>query len=107
VVANPASGIKAVWVISGPIFNGDMPTTVGNGIGVPDACYKVIGWFDRGNRFNTRAYIVRQTDTDKRSTTYLTTVDAVEQATGLDFFSEAVDEIESRLQAQKHVDLWK
>ena len=38
---------------------------------------------------------------------YLRTVDEVEQATGLDFFAELPDELENRLEGEKHGDLWR
>lgn len=107
VVANPASGIKAIWVISGPIFNDGKPkTTVGKGIGVPDSCYKVIAWFDQQGKFNTRAYIIGQADTTKGAKNYLTTVDAVEAATGLNFFTELPDAEETRIEAETQKELW-
>ena len=106
VVANPASGINAVWIISGPIFAPGVPAeTVGHGIGVPDACYKVIAWFDHG-RFTARAFIVGQTDTDPVESHYLTTVDAVESATGLDFFPALPDPEENRLEAEHFTSVW-
>ncbi len=107
VVANPASGIRAIWVISGPVCEGDQPkTTVGNGVGVPHATYKVVGWFDGTNRFHVRGYVVRQEDRIRDPEHYLTPVDEVERLTGLDFFPEMEDALESEL-AETHVTLWK
>ena len=108
VVANPASGIKVLWVISGPVFEDDQPKfTVGNGVGVPHATYKVIGWFDRANRFHVRGYIVRQEDRVRDPEHYLRSVDEIEQMTGLDFFPELEDSLEGQLEAETHVTLWE
>lgn len=108
VVANPATGIKAVWIISGPIFENDKPAmTVGNDIGVPQACFEVIGWFDKKSQFQCCAYVLRQTDTKKGPAKYLTTVDAVESLTGLDFFAELPDVQEDRVEKEKHVRAWE
>jgi endonuclease G len=107
VVANPASGIRAVWVISGPVFEGGQPmATVGNGVGVPHATYKVVGWFDRSSRFHARGYVVRQEDRVRDPAHYLTPVDEVERLTGLDFFPELEDGLEDRLEAGRHAAIW-
>ena len=107
VVANPASGIKAIWIINGPIFKTDAPKTVGKGIAVPDACYKLIGWFDGNSRFIVRAYVMSQTDTRRGVRNYLTTVDAVEQATGLDFFADLPEDVENPLEAERAIEPWR
>ncbi len=106
-VANPATRIKAVWVISGPVFEKDQPKmTVGNGVGVPHATYKVIGWFDPTGRFHARGSVVRQEDRVRDPEHYPTTVDDIEQMTGLDFFSELEDALELPLESQTHTTLW-
>ena len=114
VVANPASHIDSIWVISGPVFRRtvldkqDVPMmTVGNGVGVPWSTYKVIGWFDEKNRFNVRAYLVGQTDKNTEPRDYLTTVDRVEALTGLDFFPDLDDRLQVRLESETHAQPWR
>lgn len=107
VVANPASGIKAVWVISGPVFENNQPwATAGNGVGVPQAVYKVIGGFDKTGKFDVRAYVVRQHDRVRDPRHYLRTVDEIEAVTGLDFFAGLEDGLERRIETAEHAALW-
>ena len=114
VVANPASKITSVWIISGPVFRRaatdaiDTPLmTVGNGVGVPWSTYKVVGWFDADDRFNVRAFIARQRPIATEPEQCLTTVDEVEALTGLDFFPELDDRLQVRLESQQHETLWR
>lgn len=106
-MANPATRIKTIWVISGPVFEQNLPKmTVGNGVGVPHGTYKVIGWFDARGRFRMRGYVIRQEDRSRTLARYLTSVDEVERKTGLDFFAELEDELENALEAESHRSLW-
>jgi len=104
---NVVGQIGEIWVISGTIFNKiKEPQKTGNGIGIPDATYKVIAWYDSSGKLNARGYILKQTDTDRDLTKYLKPIKEIEDATGLDFFPELDDVEESALESAKHVDLW-
>jgi endonuclease G len=136
IVADPAkSGISAVWVISGPVFQGGQPDgTVGNGVGVPHATYKVMGWFNESGRFQMRGYVMKQTDRadpPPRSTgsrgpstrnsrgdrggrqepsvdlrRFLTPVREIEKSTGLDFFADLPDPEEDALETARPSHPW-
>ncbi len=65
VVIGPGSQIEAVWTISGTIYRDrenpnsetaeddfqDVVRLERGGFGVPDATYKIVGWFDDDERF--------------------------------------------------------
>jgi endonuclease G len=136
VVADPEkTGVAAVWVISGPVFQGDQPDgTVGNGVGVPHATYKVMGWFNESGRFQMRGYVLKQTDradpparvaSGRRPSTrdsrgngssrnepsvdlrkFLTPVREIEKSTGLDFFSDLPDPEEEALETIRPSEPW-
>ncbi len=113
VVADPSIGIDAVWVISGPIFEDtdndgveDLAGEVGNGVGVPHATFKVIGWFDGNDEFNARGYVVRQEDRVRDPAHYLAAIDDIEAKTGLDFFPELPIARAQQIESPRHTNLW-
>jgi endonuclease G len=105
--------IETVWVISGPIFRVDEDTgddvplkKIANGVGVPQATYKVIAWRDEEGDLEARGFIIRQGAKSVDLEGYIETIDAVEEETGLDFFPELSDNLEAALESAEHVDLW-
>jgi endonuclease G len=104
VVANPASGIEVIWVVAGPVM-GDRTETIGNGVRVPAATFKLLAWYDDRGRLSMRAYVMPQ-DAEGPLESFLTSVDDVEQQTGLDFFPELPDDLERPLEAQTAISLW-
>ena len=108
IVRAPTGGhnIRTLWVISGTIFaqTGQI-ATVGNGVGVPEATYKVIGWFESGG-FHARGYVVPQNAQATDPTLYLTKIDDIEERTGLDFFPDFDEALEVPLEKAQHTDLW-
>ncbi len=107
-VDDASLGIDTLWVISGPIFEHDAPrSTVGNGVGVPEATYKVVGWFDSAGEFRARGYIVRQEDRVRDNPAYyLRPIDEIERLTGLDFFPELPADRAAAIESVTASDLW-
>jgi DNA/RNA endonuclease G (NUC1) len=62
VVSDASKGIKAVWLISGPVFlNGQAEKVIGpDRVGAPHAVYKIIGWQKADGKFAARGYIIKQ-----------------------------------------------
>ncbi|MEM1452603.1 MAG: lamin tail domain-containing protein [Bacteroidota bacterium] len=80
---------------------------VGNDIAIPHATYKVIGWFDASGAFNARGYVVDQDDRIRHNEAhYLTPIDDIEAATGLDFFPELDATRAQAIESVQHTDLW-
>lgn len=108
IVTKPAQQIDEIWVISGPVYTaGAAVEVIGpDQVGAPHAVYKIIGWEKPDGTFTARAYIITQTDTELNLTTYIKTIDAVEEATGLDFFPDMDDIDEDELEAKVFTTLW-
>lgn len=99
--------IDKLWIICGTLFENGVPEfTVGNNVGVPKATYKVIGWFEDDGNFAARGYILNQDDRSRDLTTYLTPIDTIEAKTGLDFFPDLDEVVETVLEAAEHDELW-
>lgn len=81
-------------VATGPIFNSTSFNTIGAGVAVPDAYYKVIlkpGSPASGFAFKIPHAALSNTELEN----YVTTIDNVEAAIGIDFFSAIRDDVEN------------
>lgn len=90
----------AVWVVAGPVFDGQWLHRVGFSQ-VPVAFYKIIvvpGKTPRALAFLMPQNVSGNEPLDR----YLVTVDEIEARTGLDFFPQLADDVEHRLEG--HVD---
>ncbi len=114
VVADLTVAIDTVWVISEPIYEDtdgdgdeDPVDMIGNDVAVPQATYKVIGWFDGNDVFHARGYVVRQEDRVRNNPAhYLRRIDDIESVTGLDFFPELPTNRVNAIESVVHTDLW-
>ena len=95
-----AIAYQDVQVITGPIFT-NSDGAIGNGVTVPHAYYRVV--MDVANQEAIAFVLPQQNVSASRLADYIVTVDAVEEQTGLDLFTELPDEqeeaMESRLMA--------
>ena len=103
-----ASGCGAGYVVTGPVFEKNLPCiTIGkNKVAVPDKYYKVI--LDT-NAATPKAigFIIPNSDTQADLSNFAVTVDAVEIATGLDFFPELNDSDEKKLESSCDYSAWE
>lgn len=103
-----ATACGAVYVVTGPIFEKNLPCiTIGkNKIAVPDKYYKVV--LD-ANAVNPRAigFIIPNSNVKDDLANFAVTVDAVEAATGLDFFPALNDDDEARIESSIDYSAWE
>ena len=88
-----------LYVVSGPIWIGhDREATIGSNVHVPQWFYKVV--LDPAY-YDTIAFVVpnQKIDSDALNS-FITTVNHVEELTGLDFFSDLPDDIEEASEDQ-------
>lgn len=94
----PAAG--EIWVVTGPIYD-NQPQHLKAGNEIPDAFFKVIA-DETPSGPRLQAFILPQSaprSADYRA--YRTTIDIIEQQTGLDFFTDLPDVAEEILEAEK------
>lgn len=94
-----------VWVVTGPI-NGKNPQRLPSGVVIPEAFYKiVVDESEKGLRVLPFVFPqeFRHRQWPRR---HLVSVDEIEKATGLDFFSKLPDGIEDRLESQIPTRIW-
>jgi endonuclease G len=93
-----------LYVISGPIFKGNMPK-IGkkNKVAVPPAYFKVI-YSEKDQR--AIAFIIPNVNKKENYKQYQVSVDEVEKETGLDFFSLLEDSIENKIESEVSTNGW-
>ena len=93
-------------MVTGPILPKTKTITIGSSkVTVPDAYYKVI--YDRTPPEKMIGFILPNAGSSKRLQDFAVTVDAVEQATGLDFFNLLPQPQQEQLENQISINAWK
>ena len=92
-------------IVTGPIFGGGDPAMGTTDVAVPEAFYKVI--LDLTPPCKMIAFVIPNEPSKKRLDAFVVTVDAVEDLTGCDFFSELDDESENRMEAESDISAWR
>lgn len=90
----------SILVITGPIFKNNIKSIGKNSVTVPGYYYKVL--YDLTKPQKMTAFILPHLSKPKSFMQFQTTVNQVEQETGIDFFSILNDEIEEKLEANQN-----
>lgn len=94
-----------VWVFTGPVF-GEQPRRLRGGVVVPDAFFLIVIDENEG-KLRTLAFIVPQeARSDANPASFLTSIDAIQRRTGLDFLSELDDASESAIEQTTAKRVW-
>lgn len=95
----------SLYVVTGPVLQPGLTTIGENKVSVPDYYYKIV--YDP-RRQEAICFLVAQDDAKgKILEDYITTIDEVESCTGLDFFPQLPDEIETKIESQCDKKKWK
>lgn len=103
-IRNYAQKLEEIWVLTGATFEDNKH--LASGVNIPNACYKII--IDEQNKKpRILAFIIGQNiQGTENVTNFLTSVDMIEQRTGLDFLGDLPDDEENRLEAMTAGRLW-
>ena len=97
---------RKIVVVTGPILPKEKTVTIGaNKVTVPTHYYKVI--FDLTPPQKMIGFILPNEGSDEPLAAFAVTVDTVEKATGLDFFSKVPKEEQERLERTISVKAWR
>jgi len=103
-----APNARVLWVVVGPVFDEHPPRFSPEWIAVPKAFFRIFWGEDEEGRQRVLAFLMPQEtppQADLRS--YLTTVRAIEEATGIDFFPDLPAQEQARLEtAAPDPDAW-
>jgi endonuclease G len=100
-----ANRLEEVWILTGPIFD-DRIEKLPSGVEIPDAFFKIVVDEIDGRPRALTFVIPQDVDGGERIQQFLTSIDAVEAATGLDFLRDLPDGLEDRLEQQEPQSLW-
>ncbi|MBQ2051884.1 MAG: DNA/RNA non-specific endonuclease [Paludibacteraceae bacterium] len=98
-----ADGLGDIYIVTGPIVSRDCET-IGSGIAVPKAFYKVVLRFD-GKRAEAFGVMYRNVE-GGRIQSSIHSIDGIERLTKLDFFSALPDVVEKRVESAFDIDVW-
>jgi len=90
---------EEVWVIVGPVFDNEAKT-LRCGVEIPVAFYRVFLDEENGQPRMLALVVPQGAKAGDTLERYLTSVNMVEELTGVDFFSELEDTLEERLEAE-------
>ena len=88
---------KESWVITGTIYD-DNHSFIKDKIEIPDAFYKIVV-VNTGKTYKSSSFVIYQGDKSYNLEEYLVSIDSVESATGIDFFSELEDNLENKFES--------
>lgn len=100
-----AARFREVWVMAGPVF-GKHPQRLRGGVAVPEACWMAM-LDEHEGRVRTQAFVIPQdAPTDAPLDRYLTSIDHIEQLTGLDLFPDLPDATEAAFESKRAERVW-
>lgn len=105
-----AKNRRSIWVISGLMCNktGGCDTIDPNKVQVPNYFYKIIVSEPEPCKFDTIAFLIPNEAgiSSTRLPEFITSIDYIEQETGLDFFDVLDDNLEEQIESQTAQGLW-
>lgn len=89
-----------MWVVTGPIF-GQHPQHLDSGVAIPAAFYRIwLRYADNGQPQMLAFRVPQSVRGDEPLTKFLTSVDKIEAATGLDFFPKMPSRLQRRVESR-------
>ena len=93
---------KDVWVITGPVYDKSADTKkTATGMEIPTHFYKIVIFQNREFEFVAAAFLFENKAADEPLVEYITSVDAVEKMTGLNFLSSFPEDVQENLESRK------
>jgi endonuclease G len=103
-VRNWAVKEHKIVVVTGPVFKDNKGTVGADRVLIPGYFYKII--YDATDKPRIIAFILPNEKSNRQLTDFAVTTDKVEMETGLDFFSQLPDELESKLEGNIELAGW-
>jgi endonuclease G len=95
-----------LYIVCGPVLLDEPHRTIGrNRVVVPEAFFKVV-LRKQNNYYKAIGFLYENRGASRDMSRYVRSVDEIEKLTGLDFFSELADNIESKIEQQAELRDW-
>lgn len=96
---------EELYIVTGPVFSSEASVTIGpNGVTVPAAFYKVALTLSETPK--AIAFLLPHRTSNDDLQTFILTVDALEELTGLDFFPDLPDGLEAEVESMSVYAAW-
>ncbi len=94
--------LEEVWVVTGPIYDDSIPDRfLRNGTEIPDGFYKIV-LDEQNEKPRAMGYVIPQSvSKNANPSSFVVSVDDVEDKTGLDFFALLEDLVETEMEAKR------
>ena len=100
-----AQKYDGVYVVTGGVLNGELPTIGEEKVGVPNYFYKVILDYNSSTP-KAIAFLIEHEKSDKPLYHFVVSIDTIEHLTGIDFFPALNDEVEDKIEASTNYKKW-
>ena len=100
-----AEKYDGVYVVTGGVLNGELPTIGEEKVAVPNYFYKVLLDYNNGNP-KAIAFLMEHEKSSNSLYNFAVTVDAIEHLTGIDFFPNLDDDLEEKLESSNNFKNW-
>ncbi|MCG2418247.1 DNA/RNA non-specific endonuclease [Aequorivita sp. F47161] len=94
-----------VYVVTGGVLKGNMKTIGDENVSVPDEFFKIVVDVSNG-KYKAVAFLLPNIPSDKSFYEYVVSIDEIEAKTGIDFFPQLPDSIESNLEQMVNLKAW-
>jgi endonuclease G len=100
-----AEKYDGVYVVTGGILKGNMKTIGDEKVSVPNEFYKIVLDASDGN-YKAIAFVIPNSPSSKSFYEYAVSIDQIEAKTGIDFFPNLPDSIETNLESEVNLKAW-
>lgn len=101
-----AKKYNGVYVVTGGVLKEGLPTIGLEKVSVPEHFYKIIVDNTKGT-YKAIAFLIPNKETNDSFYEYVTTINTIEEASGIDFFSSLPDSVENELEAMNSIKAWE
>jgi endonuclease G len=100
-----ATKYKSLYVVTGGVLSSDLKTIGSEKVGVPNYFYKIILDYHEPE-IKAIAFLMPHEDSEQGLYQFVTSIDKIEELTGIDFFPEIEDGLENKLEASTSYSNW-
>lgn len=93
----------SLYVVTGPVLNNPLGTIGENQVSIPHSYYKTIVRFKDGNATGI-GFLLKNEKSPESYFDFVTSIDSLEQVTGINFYAQFPEELQNRIEANKEVE---
>lgn len=104
-VRNWTSESPELYIVTGPILNKEFNTIGSNEVAIPEYYYKIVLDIQKPE-IKAIAFLMKNEKSSEPLTSFVVSIDSIEELSGLDFFPSMPDDLENTLEAKSIPALW-